>query len=568
MLTSDNLFSKLPYMKNYLFLHWKKLIIILIFIFLIIWIPDPPLMDVIGSWDFRFGALKISVPRIDSYHNLAQRFVNSIFNGSTYVLLAIGLTLVYRILKFANFAHAEFITFGLYMAFLTFEIAKIVGVDIGADLFWGVLIAFFLTGLLGVASDKTVFGPLRKRNADGMTIMISSIGVGLIIRHIIQEIWSGENQFYQGTLPKWIPETINFFGFYEFPFVPVQEGTYHYFIFHISVREAAGRVAYDFKFSLFDSTLLTFTTTPDKLFIILSSCLLVLMCHFIFTRTKLGKAMRATSDNPDLAQAAGIDVGRVITLVWFLGAGLAGVGGVLSIAPTQKFRPQTGFDLVLKAFAVVIVGGIGSFYGAILAAFLLGFAEEYGVLFLSGLKQKYPMFSNAIYEPELRSIFITLLLIHCLFYCIFLIYVGIKESDYETKKMRALTIGQYMFSSILILILGFPFDIDIENILDYKSTTPFAILILVLPLCYGFYLVSVNIKENEFNFMKLLTIGHLLLIICLILKVGFPFKIAEMYPISFSYGYKNAIAFAILVLALLFRPRGLMGLPEEAGKEE
>ncbi len=559
----------------------KRLIVLIVLIAaFLIWIPNPPLIDIRGTWDFRlFGALEISVPHVMSDWNLAQIFINSIFAGSTYVLLAVGLTLVYRILKFANFAHAEFVTFGAYMAFLAFEAATSIGIDIGTDLFWGVMIAFFLTGLLGVASDKTVFGPLRRRNAEGMTIMISSIGVGLIIRHLIQEVWTAESKFYEARLPEWIPEKINFFNFFEFPLLPVQEGTYDYLLFQISAREAAAAIAYDFKFNLFGSQLCTFTTTPIKLFVMLSSFLLVLACHFVFTRTKLGKAMRATSDNPDLAQAAGIDINRVITLVWFLGAGLAGAGGILSLVAIRRINPDTGFKLLLFAFAVVILGGIGSFYGAILAAFIVGFAENYGVYFLMGMQEKYPMFSDSLYESEPKLVFLALLLIHSLFYSVFLLFVVIKER--EIKHMKLLTMGQYMLTSSLILILDYRFIINIiERILDqksnvveyiyelFKSTFPFTILVLVLPLFYGVYLARVDVSKSNTKYVRSLTIGHLIVITCLILKVGFPIKIASLYQFSFSGGYKPAIAFAILIITLLFRPRGLMGLPEEAGKEE
>jgi ABC-type branched-subunit amino acid transport system permease subunit len=123
----------------------RVIAIILIFAALFNWVPDPPLIDIRGTWDLHFGPLEIGIPRIVSDWNLAQIVINSLFSAATYSLLAIGLTLVYRILKFANFAHAEFVTFGAYMAFLAFQIAIAIGIDIGGDLFWGVIIAFILT---------------------------------------------------------------------------------------------------------------------------------------------------------------------------------------------------------------------------------------------------------------------------------------------------------------------------------------------------------------------------------------------------------------------------------------
>ncbi|MFQ5979358.1 MAG: branched-chain amino acid ABC transporter permease [Candidatus Heimdallarchaeota archaeon] len=399
-----------------------KWFILLIIVILAIWIAEP--------WK----------------ENLSQVIANSIFTGSTYVLLAIGLTLVYRILKFANFAHAEFVTFGMYMAFLSLAVANSIGLDIGKDLLWGLLVAFILTGLLGIASDKVVFGQLREREAGAMTIMISSIGVGLIIRHIIQEVWTSRAVWYEARLPNWIPRFL----------YPRDTGTYDYFFMEMQVRKTSEfSYAYDFHLQfltpiaeLTDLAIDHITLTPVQIFVILCSGFFVLSAHFLFTRTKLGKAMRATSDNPDLAQAAGIDTSRVILLVWFIGAGLAGAGGVLSIAHTARITPYTGFGLLLIAFAVVILGGIGSFYGAVLAAYIIGFAENFGVMLLVGTREKYLQLSKLLHDW------------------------------------------------------------------------------------------------------------------------GLPLKLTDVLPLTFDYGYKPAISFAILVVVLIFRPRGIMGLPEEAGKDE
>ncbi|UCD73017.1 MAG: branched-chain amino acid ABC transporter permease, partial [Candidatus Bathyarchaeota archaeon] len=121
--------------------------------------------------------------------DLAQVLINSIANGSVYALVAIGLTMVYGILKFANFAHAEAITFGAYMAY-------IVNVLLGGNLLFGVIIAFLLTGLLGVVSDILVFRRLREKGATRISLMIASIGLGLVVRHLIQGIWGPWVRWY------------------------------------------------------------------------------------------------------------------------------------------------------------------------------------------------------------------------------------------------------------------------------------------------------------------------------------------------------------------------------------
>ncbi|MFQ6084789.1 MAG: branched-chain amino acid ABC transporter permease [Candidatus Bathyarchaeia archaeon] len=257
--------------------------------------------------------------------NVPQIVMNSVVTGSIYVLIAVGLTLVLRILKLVNFAHAEFVTFGAYIAYA-------INVTLGKSLVWGAVAAFLTTGLLAVASDFLFFKPLRRRGSTVISSMIVSIGLGLVIRHIIQEVWGAPMLWYN-----------------------------------------LGRVR--------SYQLLTASLTDIDAQIIVTSLALIFSLHILLTRTKLGKAMRATSDNLALAMSSGINTERIIVWVWFIGAGIAGVGGVLRGADT-RLVPLMGWELLLPAFAVVVLGGIGSFYGAILAAYILGFAENLGVVLL------------------------------------------------------------------------------------------------------------------------------------------------------------------------------------------
>lgn len=276
-----------------------------------------------------------------------QLVINSVVTGSIYVLIAIGLTLVYRVLKFANFSHAELITFGAYMAY-------IVNVSLGMDLFYGGLAAFLLTGALGIATDRLVFKKLRKNGSNVISMMIASIGIGLVLRQSIQEKW-GPNQLW----------------------------------YDIETRT----------FEIFGGSI-----TEMQVYIILISIALILILHFMFTRTKLGKAMRGVSDNPQLAMASGIDTEKILLWVWFIGGGLAGIGGVFRGADT-RLVPLLGWEIILSAFAVVILGGIGSFYGAIIAAYILGFAENFGVSILSDL------YISTGYRPAIAFMILIIVLI-------------------------------------------------------------------------------------------------------------------------------------------------------------
>lgn len=276
-----------------------------------------------------------------------QLIINSVVTGSIYVLIAIGLTMVYRVLKFANFSHAELVTFGAYMAY-------IVNVSLGMDLFYGALAAFFLAGALGIATDRLVFKKLRNKGSNVISMMIASIGIGLVLRQSIQEKW-GPNQVW----------------------------------YDIETRT----------FEIFGGSI-----TEMQVYIILISITLILILHFMFTRTKLGKAMRGVSDNPQLAMASGIDTEKILLWVWFIGGGLAGIAGVFRGADT-RLVPLLGWEIILSAFAVVILGGIGSFYGAILAAYILGFAENFGVLLLSDLS------ISTGYRPAIAFIILIIVLI-------------------------------------------------------------------------------------------------------------------------------------------------------------
>ncbi len=277
----------------------------------------------------------------------AQIIINSVVTGSIYVLIAIGLTMIYRVLKFANFAHAELVTFGAYMAYM-------LNASLGVNLFYGLVFAFLLTGMLGIATDRLVFKKLRSKGSDVISMMIASIGIGLVVRQSIQEAWGPQIRWYE---------------------LKVQ--TYE---------------------------LLGGTITGMQAYIILSSIILIFLLHFLFTNTKLGKAMRGVSDNPQLAMASGIDTEKILLCVWFIGAGLAGIGGVFRGADT-RLVPLLGWEVLLPAFAVVILGGIGSFYGAILAAYILGFAENFGVALLSGLS------ISTGYRPAIAFIIVILVLI-------------------------------------------------------------------------------------------------------------------------------------------------------------
>lgn len=251
---------------------------------------------------------------------ILQSLINGFVRGGELTLLAIGLTMIYGNLRFANFAHTEFATIGAYLALLF-------TVTMGFNIFLSGFLAIMITGVIAIAIDRMTFSRLREAGA--LSLMVLSIGIAIGIRSIVQAIWGARIQGY----PIGILRGIQIFG---------------------------ARI------------------TPIQILIVATAIISMVLFHLLLKRTRIGKAMRATSDNMMLAQASGIDTEGVIKWVWFIGASFAGMGGVLIGLETQ-LRPDMGFAMLLPVFATAILGGIGNVYGAMLGGLLLGFVENLGI---------------------------------------------------------------------------------------------------------------------------------------------------------------------------------------------
>ncbi|TAD88275.1 MAG: branched-chain amino acid ABC transporter permease [Alphaproteobacteria bacterium] len=272
---------------------------------------------------------------------LPQVIANGLLQGSAIALGAIGLTLTYSILRFANFTHGETISWGGYftltaLAALTPWIGGI-GKWGGLTFGWGLVVALGVgvvgASLLALALDRLLFATLR-RHGSAITLVIASFGASLALRNLIVFVYG--------------PESVQF----------TRELV-------IADRWLGGLVR----------------VTPDQLAVLgLSAALAVGLTVFLrFTTT--GRAMRATAENPALAQITGIDTAHVVRTVWVLGAVLATLAGVF-IGITAQLRPELGFDLLLPLFAAAILGGIGSVPGAMLGGLIVGLAESAAVEYL------------------------------------------------------------------------------------------------------------------------------------------------------------------------------------------
>jgi neutral amino acid transport system permease protein len=271
------------------------------------------------------GLLVLILIAAEGLHNVAQVGLNGLALGSVYALGAVGLTLVYGILKLVNFAHGEFLTFGAYIAF-------VVNVSWGLPIVVAALAAVAMTAILGLAFERIMWAPMRARGAGLLQLLIMAIGLAFVVRFTIQ--------FFAGSDIRNLDvnrlDTVDFAGL---------------------------------------------RISQTSFIVILVGSAVIVSIGLLLKLTLLGKQMRALSDNLDLAETAGIDTSRVIFYTWLLAGGAAGLAGVFAGAVTDV-RPELGFGLLLALFAAVILGGIGDVFGALAGGIVLGLVIEWSTLFI------------------------------------------------------------------------------------------------------------------------------------------------------------------------------------------
>lgn len=256
-----------------------------------------------------------------------QYLANGIVVGSIVAIAAVGLTLVYRILKLTNFAHGDMITIGAYTGLY-------LNISFGMSPWLAIPLAFAVGAGLSLLLDWLVWRRLRKLRAGTVSLIIASIGVALFLRHFILFLFGSRQQAYQ---------------------LPIQ------------MAEPLGS--------------LPIRMTLDQKLVVLVALLLVLLLHLVLRYTTVGKAMRAMADNMDLAWVSGINVDRVIMWTWVIGGGLATTSGLI-YALTRSFDFNLGWFLLLPLFAAIILGGVGNPYGAVLGGVLIGIGQEMSILWV------------------------------------------------------------------------------------------------------------------------------------------------------------------------------------------
>lgn len=255
-----------------------------------------------------------------------QLLLNGLILGSIIALGAIGLSLIYGILNFGHFAHGDLMTLGAYFAYLF-------TVQLTLPLPVAFVLAAVLTALTANLLNQVLYKHLKER--DSVTIMISAVGAALIIRNIVMLVWGPQLKFYDRSI--------------QMPIV------------------------------LFNGLL---RIKPTQITILLLATALVIAVHLFLSKTKLGKAMRAMSDNTALAQITGINTNQVIFWTWVMSGILTSSAGIL-LAMDTHLIPIMGWNLLLPMFAAVILGGIGSPYGAMFGGLVIGISQEMSTMFIS-----------------------------------------------------------------------------------------------------------------------------------------------------------------------------------------
>jgi branched-chain amino acid transport system permease protein len=270
-----------------------------------------------------------SVSSVSTYERVGALFISGLKLGAIIALCAVGLSLVYGVTGLVNFAHAEMVTLGAVAAY--FFHASPAGPQ------WPLVVAAIPATFVGVAfgwvQEEGLWRPLRARNVGLIAMMVVSIGLSFAVRHLILIFFGGEPRAYP---------------------------------------DFAGQPPIEF---------LGISVIPKNLITIGVALVVLAGVGLFLQRSRSGTAMRAVSDDADLAESSGIDVNRVILITWMLAGGLAALGGIF-FGLNEAVQWDMGFGLLLLIFAAVVLGGLGTAYGTMVGGFVVGIAVEMSTLFM------------------------------------------------------------------------------------------------------------------------------------------------------------------------------------------
>jgi len=279
---------------------------------------------------------------------IAQLFANGLIAGAIYSLIALGFSLIYSTCNFVDFAHGSTVSFSAYFLYFLFS-------SLGINFWLAIILTIIFASIFGLLVNVIVFRELRKRKASGLILMMASFALLIVFESLILILFGAD------------VKTIGF--------IPVTEGL-----------QILGAII-----------------TPLQIVIVAVSFLLLVTFFFFMKKSKIGKAMRAVSDNKDVAEIVGISSEKIYNWSFVIGSAIAGIGGIL-VGLEQNLQPTMGTNLMIKGFTAAIIGGIGSPFGAVLGSYLLGFAENFGIWYLpSGYKDAIAfviLFIFLLFRPQ------------------------------------------------------------------------------------------------------------------------------------------------------------------------
>ena len=266
-----------------------------------------------------------------------QQLVNGLTAGSVYAVVALGYTMVYGIIQLINFAHGEVVMIGAMVALSAIQLLVGSGISLPGPAIaaLGLLVAMPVCMLLGYTIERVAYRPLRA--APRLAPLITAIGVSIVLQNLAMIIWGRNYHSFPALLPA-------------------------------TPRHFAGA-----------------TVSDLQIFIVLLSCAIMAELLVLVHRTRLGCAMRATSQNPEVAGLMGVNINTVISLTFVIGSALAAVAGLMVAAYYGVAHYFMGFMLGLKAFTAAVLGGIGNLGGAVLGGVLLGIIESLGAGYIGDL---------------------------------------------------------------------------------------------------------------------------------------------------------------------------------------
>jgi branched-chain amino acid transport system permease protein len=265
------------------------------------------------------GEAENNSERENAVSNLIQVVVNGILIGGLYALIAVGLTLIFGVMRIINFAHGEFMMLGGYATYWLFTLMKI-------DPLFSLLISLILMGALGMVVQKYLISPVL--NAPRLNQILLTFGVLIVLQNIALILWTGD---------------------------------------YVSVKTWYSTISFSIGLA---------RISLSKLIGFLVAIILMVLLGVGLKKTETGKVLRAVTENPESAQLMGINVDRAYMIAFSVGSGMAGLAGTVTSIVMYVF-PSVGGLFILKVFAIVVLGGMGSVFGAFVGSFILGITESF-----------------------------------------------------------------------------------------------------------------------------------------------------------------------------------------------